>query len=136
MLYAILLRILIRVYEKLQLVQRFTILPIFTVHKKLSCNGHPCAKCGQCRDWYYIGDLASLTWLQNWKSWSKSDWERYRDNKVSERFKKRDGATCGNYFCILDGDDFGLALHFHDLGANAGYHAHHDLCLCTDIIRN
>ncbi|CAM2713800.1 unnamed protein product [Rotaria socialis] len=102
--------------------------------EKSSCNGRLCAKCGKCRDWYYIGDSTSLAWLQNWKNWSKSDWERYRDNEFSKDFKKRDDATCYFYFCILDGD-IALSLHLHSLGADAYAHAHHDLCLCNENIR-
>ncbi|CAF4135551.1 unnamed protein product, partial [Adineta steineri] len=34
------------------------------------------------------------------------------------------------------GDDLQAGLHFHSIGANAYYHAHHDLCLCNDIVRN
>jgi hypothetical protein len=104
--------------------------------EKISCNGRLCNKCGQCRDWYYTGDLASLAWLQNWKNWSKSDWERYRDNKFSQRFRKRDNATCYYSLCILDGD-IDLAVHLHFMGADDGaYHAHCDLCLCNDHIRH
>ncbi len=81
-----------------------------------------------------MGDDASLRWLQNWKNWSKNDWERYRDNNVSQGFKKRLNATCINYFCILDGD-IELSLHLHNMGADAYAHCHHDLCLCTENIR-
>jgi hypothetical protein len=99
-----------------------------------SCGGHICTKCRKCSDWFYIGNDASLKWLQNWKNWSKSDWERYRDNDFSQGFKKRLNATCANYFCILDGD-IELNLHLHSMGADAYGHCHHDLCLCTEKIR-
>ncbi|CAF1361271.1 unnamed protein product, partial [Didymodactylos carnosus] len=99
------------------------------------CSGRRCARCGQCRDWYYTGDLASLAWLQNWKKWSKSDWERYRHNNISQRFKKRIDATCFYHLCVIDGDDIDLGLHFHAIGANGYYHAHQNLCLCNDNVR-
>ena len=38
------------------------------------------------------------------------------------------------HICIIDGDDMGLTLHFHHLGANAYYHAHQDLRLCNDDV--
>ena len=101
-----------------------------------SCKGRLCARCGKCCDWYYIGDSASLTWLQNWKKWSMGDWERYRDNNFSLGFKKRDNARCFYHFCIIDGNDLAAALHLHDIGADAYCHAHHDLCLCNENIRN
>lgn len=101
-----------------------------------TCYGRLCARCGKCRDWYYIGDSASLSWLQNWKGWSLNDWKRYRDNNFSRGFKQRDNATCRYYFCIIDGDDLAAALHLHNIGADAGCHAHHDLCLCNENIRN
>ena len=75
--------------------------------------------------------MVCLAWLRHWKKWSKADWDRYRDKKISERFKKRINANCFYFLCILDGDDIGVALEFHELGANAYYHAHQDLCLCA-----
>ncbi|CAF4167605.1 unnamed protein product, partial [Rotaria sordida] len=59
-----------------------------------------------------------------------------RDNKFSESFKKRIDATCFYFLCVIDGDDLAAAIHFHDLGADGYYHAHHDLCLCTDNVHN
>lgn len=100
-----------------------------------SCKGPRCSSCGQCRDWYYEGDSASLAWLRNWKKWSKSDWKRYCDQNISRRFKKRLNAKCFYHLCIIDGDDIDAGLHFHAIGANAYFHAHQDLCLCNDPIR-
>ncbi|CAF1117842.1 unnamed protein product [Rotaria sordida] len=101
-----------------------------------SCNGPHCARCGKCRDWYYTGDPASLGWLQNWKNWSKSDWERYRDNNVSTRFRQRDGARCRFALAIIDGSDILASVHLHFLGADYGLHIHTDLCLCNDNVRH
>lgn len=101
-----------------------------------SCNGHLCTRCGKCRDWYYTGDPASLAWLQNWKNWSKSEWERFRDNKFSQRFRQRDNATCRFGIAIMDGNDILASVHLHFLGADYGLHIHADLCLCNDNARN
>jgi hypothetical protein len=102
--------------------------------QQFPCSGHLCNGCGKCRDWYYIGNDASLKWLQNWKNWSKQDWERYRDNNFNDGFKKKMNATCLFHFCILDGD-IDLALHLHSMGADGYGHCHHDLCLCLENIR-
>lgn len=104
-------------------------------YNKLSCSGQRCSQCGQCRDWFYRGDLPTLEWLQNWKRWSKRDWENYRDNEINDRFTKRPNAECTYFLCIIDGDDINLALQFHKMGANPFYHAHQDLCLCNDNAR-
>lgn len=99
----------------------------------VSCSGRTCTRCGKCRDWYYIGNDSSLPWLQNWRNWSKNDWERFRDQNFNRYFKKRLNATCLNYFVILDGD-IDLSLHLHNMGADAYGHCHHDLCLCRENI--
>lgn len=101
-----------------------------------SCYGRQCPSCGKCRDWCYTGDPASFPWLQKWKQWSKTDWERFRDNRFSERFRQRDNATCRFGMGIMDGNDILASVHLHFLGADYGLHIHADLCLCNDHIHN
>lgn len=103
---------------------------------QVSCNGRQCTRCGKCRDWQYRGDPSSLSWLQNSKNWSRSDWERFRDNRVSERFRQRDNATCRFCMATMDGNDILASVHLHSLGADYGLHIHTDLCLCNDNVRN
>lgn len=63
--------------------------------KELYCQGRACAKCGKCRDWYYIGDRESWKWIQSWRNWEDDDWKLWDDDHVWGHFKKRtDGATC------------------------------------------
>ncbi|CAF3887594.1 unnamed protein product [Rotaria sp. Silwood1] len=100
-----------------------------------SCYGRQCARCGKCRDWYFTGNPANLTWLQNWKNWSKSDWERYRDSRFAQSFRQRDNARCRFTIAIMDGNDVLASVHLHFLGADYGFHIHADLCLCNDNIR-
>jgi hypothetical protein len=74
--------------------------------KELYCKGRLCAICGKCRDWYYTGDQTSWQWIQNCRNWKSDDWNRYNKDRVYDRFKRRNGATCTfGYFgdgCLCD----------------------------------
>jgi len=70
-------------------------------YEALDCKGRHCAECGKCRDWYYTGDSASWKWIRDCKNWQEEDRKRYNNDKVYERFKKRDGATCDHYLLHL-----------------------------------
>ncbi len=65
-------------------------------YKDLRCKGRHCDNCGKCRDWYYTGDLKTWQWIQNLSNWQQHDWQRYRNDEIYERFKKRAGATCSD----------------------------------------
>jgi hypothetical protein len=75
-------------------------------YRQQGCTGRLCAKCGRCRDWYYTGDASGWQLIQNFNNWEDEDWIRYQNDRVWERFKKRDGATCAarTYAAGLDGD--------------------------------
>ncbi|CAF4716880.1 unnamed protein product, partial [Rotaria magnacalcarata] len=63
--------------------------------KKISCSGRACAKCGECRDWFYTGDPDSWYWIGKVKTWNYTDWRLYNEKRLYEWFQKRnDGATC------------------------------------------
>jgi hypothetical protein len=64
--------------------------------KNLSCNGRPCANCGNCSDWCFTGDLATWKWIQTCENWKRGDddWEHWRRVDVYKQFKRRDGYTC------------------------------------------
>ncbi|CAF1232664.1 unnamed protein product [Didymodactylos carnosus] len=71
--------------------------------------GRPCAKCRQCRDWYYTGDSETWKWIQNYKNWIRNDPKCYTDN-FYKCFKRRDGATClGRYYVNAPKDDYGYS---------------------------
>ncbi|CAF1478817.1 unnamed protein product [Adineta steineri] len=62
------------------------------------CKGRHCAKCGQCRDWYYTGDQTSWEWIRNVKKWKVDDCKRWNNGDFWQSFKKRHWATCSvNY---------------------------------------
>jgi hypothetical protein len=63
---------------------------------ELGCKGRHCDNCGKCRDWYYTGDLTTWRWIQNCSNWQQNDWQRFNNDKIWERFQKRDGASCNN----------------------------------------
>ena len=93
--------------------------------KELRCEGRLCAKCGNCRDWYYTGDTASWNWIRNRDNWSVSDWKRYHSEDFHKLLKRRDDATCYN-----------LIHRFTNLlGGFSAMFVHHHLCLCEDNVR-
>ena len=65
-------------------------------YKKLICEGRPCARCGKCRDWYFTGDAATLTWLRNVTDWSPKGvaWKRWLNDEIYNEFKPRSNKTC------------------------------------------
>ena len=68
----------------------------FDINRELSCKGHPCPNCGQCRDWYFTGTAEELDWLrdeQNWEYEGKA-WKRWCDGKFSLKFTPRNEKTC------------------------------------------
>jgi hypothetical protein len=62
----------------------------------LSCKGHPCPNCGQCRDWYFTGNAEELAWLRDEQDWNhKGDaWNRWLNDRLYLKLKPRDGKTC------------------------------------------
>ncbi|CAF1130605.1 unnamed protein product [Adineta steineri] len=94
-------------------------------YMELYCKGHPCAKCGKCRDWYYT-DSASWDWIRDWQNWRSDDRERFKNNKFDEHFKRRDGGTCSN-------DDlfFSLYTDYYDYSRCDDGH-----CLCEDNFKS
>ncbi len=88
---------------------------------QLNCKGHPCSTCDKCRDWYFTGDLATWNWICNWANWGDCDWERYRNDRMHERFKHRDNGACTD-----------IILHFFRYGGFS--HLRHDfgVWLCED----
>ncbi|CAF0861618.1 unnamed protein product [Adineta steineri] len=63
-------------------------------YQQLLCQGRPCAKCGKCVDWYYTGDSASWNWIRKIETWTNDDWQRSNNDRVYDRFIRRDHATC------------------------------------------
>ncbi|CAF2106744.1 unnamed protein product [Rotaria magnacalcarata] len=63
---------------------------------RLSCKGHPCPNCGQCRDWYFTGNGAELAWLRDEQHWDHEGdaWNRWLNDRLYLKFKPRDGKTC------------------------------------------
>jgi hypothetical protein len=99
-------------------------------YKPLYCKGRHCAKCGKCRDWYYTGDAASWQWIRSVKNWDKSNRDRWNNDRVGERFEKRDGATC-------DLGDHGYYGYYGYDGGGVYYHYLVDHgCLCDDNVCN
>ncbi|CAF1579152.1 unnamed protein product, partial [Rotaria sordida] len=99
--------------------QQFAVPGVF---KEPDCKGRLCAKCGNCRDWYYTGDAANWKWIRNFKNWGSSDWERWNDGKYWDRFKRHDGAIC-------------TARHFSGRGFHrGGGNGITGGCLCEDNI--
>ncbi|CAF3704290.1 unnamed protein product [Rotaria socialis] len=74
--------------------EEFTVLDINS--GKLSCKGHPCPSCGQCRDWYFTGNGAELAWLRDEQHWNHEGdaWNRWLNDRLYLKFKPRDGKTC------------------------------------------
>lgn len=94
------------------------------IFKLYHCYGRICSKCNKCRDWYYTGSLESWRWIQNCKTWTEQDWDRWRDQRVYDRFQERYGATC---YCGSP------ANHDNDLNDTVTYRVHFLLplnCLC------
>ncbi|CAF1058612.1 unnamed protein product [Adineta steineri] len=61
--------------------------------KELHCEGRPCAKCHECRDWHFTGDQDQWDWVCNHKNWEDADWSRWGDYK--KLFTRRhNGVTC------------------------------------------
>ena len=93
------------------------------------CEGRLCAKCGKCRDWYFIGDSVTWAWIRNYKNWTDADTNHWRNNHIYEQFESRDGETC------IYEHGFGLP------GLPPGPHRDHHLfgrhiCLCEDNIKS
>jgi len=65
------------------------------------CKGRTCAKCGECRDWYFTGDSAILKWMQRVDSWNSKDWQRWHDGKFWEKFDLRIGHKCTYQFTYV-----------------------------------
>ncbi|CAF1505544.1 unnamed protein product, partial [Adineta steineri] len=61
--------------------------------KELYCEGRPCAKCHECRDWHFTDDQDQWDWVCNWRNWMQVDKDRWY-NVADKLFTKRDGATC------------------------------------------
>ncbi|CAF0726458.1 unnamed protein product [Adineta steineri] len=85
-------------------------------NKQLRCEGRPCARCGECRDWYYT-DPDSWKWVQDSENWNEDQRQRYRHNKFYEHFKSRSGKTC-----------------YHSVAHGVGYRGG-VTCLCDDNIQ-
>jgi hypothetical protein len=64
--------------------------------RKLSCKGHPCPNCGQCRDWYFTGTAEELDWLRDEQNWDYQGnaWERWCTDNFDLKFKPRRKKTC------------------------------------------
>ena len=64
--------------------------------RELSCKGHPCPNCGQCRDWYFSGTAEELDWLRNEQNWEHEGnaWNRWCDREFSLKFTPRNEKTC------------------------------------------
>ncbi len=92
-------------------------------YKELLCKGRPCAKCGECRDWYVTGDLTTWNWMRNCNNWKEDYLNRYFNGRIYERFKLRDDATCS---CVA----FGVGRYCH-----YGFYYYGD-CLCQDNIKS
>ncbi|CAF1325205.1 unnamed protein product [Adineta steineri] len=63
-------------------------------YTKLDCEGRSCIACGKCCDWYFTGDAETWEWIRNWENWAEEDINRWIYDRVYNRFKPRDGATC------------------------------------------
>jgi hypothetical protein len=64
--------------------------------ENLSCSGRPCATCGKCRDWCYTGDAQTWNWIRSVDKWRGTPLKRWRDERLSECFQRRQNATCND----------------------------------------
>ena len=78
------------------------------------CNGRVCAKCGKCRDWYFTGDSRILSWMQNVANWQSKDWQRWHNEKIWEKFKRRNGHKCTYEFTYAFSYDTLVRRGYHD----------------------
>ncbi|UJR13162.1 hypothetical protein I4U23_000184 [Adineta vaga] len=65
-------------------------------------------------------EFSTLNWIKDVDTWQSKDWQRWRDGKIWEKFKRRDGYTC-TY-------EFTYAFSYDTL-VRRGYHDNND---CTD----
>ncbi|CAF0795519.1 unnamed protein product [Adineta steineri] len=91
-----------------------------TYNKELSCKGHPCPNCGQCRDWYFTGNAAELDWLRDEQHWDYQGdaWNRWCDDRFYLKFKPRDGKTCAGRRNFI----FPFTVHTYNTGFHPSYH--------------
>ncbi|CAF1413479.1 unnamed protein product [Rotaria magnacalcarata] len=94
---------------------------------RLSCKGHPCPNCGQCRDWYFTGNGAELAWLRDEQHWDHEGdaWNRWLNDRLYLKFKPRDGKTCVGCHNFI----FPFAIGKYDY---EGYYS--DFCACEDNV--
>jgi len=64
--------------------------------------------------------------VRNYKNWKQADRQRYRDDRIYQHFKRRDGATCYDDDYDDDYDDPPLYYPDYDL-----YYRH---CLCENNV--
>ncbi|CAF1379228.1 unnamed protein product [Adineta steineri] len=62
--------------------------------QEFACNGRRCATCGECREWYFTGDLGSWKWIHSVKDWGGDNTARWFNHYLFTRFKNRDDAKC------------------------------------------
>ena len=67
-----------------------------TYKRELRCGGRRCARCGQCRDWYFTGNAATLDRLRtNKKCGTGDNYDHWVNNRLRNLFKPRNDMTCG-----------------------------------------
>jgi hypothetical protein len=108
--------------------------------KKAGCGGNACAECGNCCDWRYTGDTASWNWICNSQNWSSKDWQNWDEDRVADRFIRRNGGTCRDLIYHYRRDRFVLnnrrrhhdVVHYLDL-LNIGdyYIRRFPVCCCS-----
>ncbi|CAF3984775.1 unnamed protein product [Adineta steineri] len=84
--------------------------------QEFACNGRRCATCGECREWYFTGDLGSWKWIHSVKDWGGDNTARWFNHYLFTRFKNRDDAKC------VESDEVLRAI----------YYTVHLGCLCED----